>query len=242
LIARGLCFANDACQLWQADTEEDLCLAGGPHMTPRWPLKQYQIDFSGGLDFTESGRWLPTANPWCYVTCFVAFTLIDGRMAMQCEASDWDQLTTCAALRRFCTPMMISLFGRIDRCVNPRAMHFHASASPFEALLVDPTSRRWWHERRSEATAWSPNAHCWGPLVRSVRQPAGRGDGQPAILLIDAAESSSPRHRAPTIPKPILPQNYLRGLSLWRHLWLHGIFSDTARADHDLRHEGRYCS
>jgi hypothetical protein len=156
LIARGLCFANDACQLWQADTEEDLCLAGGPHMTPRWPLKQYQIDFSGGLDFTESGRWLSTANPWCYVTCFVAFTLIDGRMAMQCEASDWDQLTTCAALRRFCTPMMISLFGRIDRCVNPRAMHFYASASPFEALLVDPTSRRWWHERRSEATAWSP--------------------------------------------------------------------------------------
>jgi hypothetical protein len=43
VIARGLCFTNDACQLWQADTEEDLCPAIWPLDATRWLNGQYKL-------------------------------------------------------------------------------------------------------------------------------------------------------------------------------------------------------
>jgi diguanylate cyclase (GGDEF)-like protein len=232
-------FANEAaCQLWQADTEEDLCARDmALDMTPTVAkrLKQYQFDFSQADSiFTELWTLYPNGEPMGVMVVFRGFRLDDGRMAMQCEAlsaaqDQPDNLRSAEALLH--TDVMITLFSRDGPplYLNPAARNaFPTPLNSFEALLVDPADFTQMVARMAEVGEHRlvTKTHTvagtrWFDL--SVKSCSDAVTGQPAILLTaidvselkearDTARHLADRDQLTNLHNRSYLQNYLEGL------------------------------
>jgi len=108
-----------ACDLWEADSEEQLFERElGPTMSSSVSnrLRQYQSDFlNTDQSFTELWTLYPNGVPNSLMVVFKGFDLPDGRKAMLCEAvgaskEQPDNVRSSEALLH--TDVMISLFSR----------------------------------------------------------------------------------------------------------------------------------
>ena len=140
-------YANaSACQLWQAESEEELKardLASDMSQTVAKRLKQYQTDFlERDATFNEMWTLYPNGQPTSVMVFFSGFRLPDGRMAMLCEtqgiANDTpDNLRSIEALMH--TDVMVPLF-KMDGAplyMNPPARRMSIDATQsFEDLFV----------------------------------------------------------------------------------------------------------
>ena len=207
-------FANSAaCDLWQADSEDDLYARDlGNDMTPTVAkrLKQYQTDFENAdVSFTELWTLYPNGGPTSVMVIFRGCRLDDGRMGMQCEAvndrpSEPENLRSAEALLH--TDVMISLFSRNGPplYLNPAARNvFPDALCCFENILVDATEydRVMMHldsrgEYRFVTKVLTSLGERWFDL--SLKTCSDAVTGQPAILVtaIDVSELKEARDTA----------------------------------------------
>ena len=207
-------FANEAaCELWQADSEEDLRsrdLATDMSPTVGKRLKQYQIDFiESDASFSEMWTLYPNGKPTSVMVIYRGYRLSDGRMAMQCEVvgkaeDEPDNLRSAEALLH--TDVMIALHDADGPPIymNPAARNTAANAMQhIEEKFVDPSDyEKLLHELHTSGehrmvskvnTGTGPR---WHDLT--VKRCSDAVTGNPAILLtaIDVSELKIARDKA----------------------------------------------
>ena len=207
-------FANAAaCELWQAENEEDLCardMAKDMSTTVANRLKQYQSDFiERDASFNEMWTLYPNGKPTNTMVTFRGFRLPDGRMAMQCEthglAEDLpENLRSAEALLH--TDVIIALFEKGGRplYMNPAARNSAVSVSQalsdafvhaedYRELIENLEANG---EHRMVAKVRSSISERWFDMSAKLCSDAVTGD--PAILLtaIDVSELKTARDQA----------------------------------------------
>lgn len=207
-------YANPAaCALWHAKDEQDLQgrdMAEGMTATVATRLKQYQADFiAHDAVFTELWTLFPNGVPTTIKLQFSGFRLLDGRMAMQCEAlgdteQNPDNLRSTEALLH--TDVMISLFGTTGPALymNPAARNVVSGAdSTFRDMFISQTDYdvivehlRDGGEHRVIAEVLTKNGNRWFDITAKKCDDAATGE--PAILVtaIDVTELKLTRDQA----------------------------------------------
>ncbi len=202
-----------ACDLWQAENEEDLCardMAKGMSTTVANRLKQYQSDFiERDASFNEMWTLYPNGQPTSTMVTFRGFPLPDGRMAMQCEAHGLaedlpENLRSAEALLH--TDVIIALFEKSGRplYMNPAARNSAVSVSQalseafvhtedYRELIENLEARS---EHRMVAKVLSSMGERWFDISAKLCSDAVTGD--PAILVtaIDVSELKTARDQA----------------------------------------------
>ncbi|MCV3272545.1 putative bifunctional diguanylate cyclase/phosphodiesterase [Roseobacter sinensis] len=202
-----------ACELWQAENEEDLRRRDlGTDMSPTVSkrLKQYQLDFiERDATFSEMWTLYPNGRPTSIMVVYRGYRLPDGRMAMQCEAAgdaenEPDNLRSAEALLH--TDVMIALHeaGGAPVYLNPAARNAATHAlQTIAEKFVDPADHdRLMHELealgeyRMVAKVNTGAGPRWHDLT--VKQCSDAVTGNPAILVtaIDVSELKIARDKA----------------------------------------------
>jgi diguanylate cyclase (GGDEF)-like protein len=206
-------WANPAAlDLWQAASLDDLRerdMGADMSTAVARRLQQYQQDFhQGPARFTEQWTLYPKGQPRTLSVAFTGHRLIDGRMAMLCEALDEsshdpDSLRSVDALLH--TPVMISLHDWQGRVLyrNPAArdahppdlkpVHRFVRDADFRDLLAQLLARG---QARLMAPMHTVDGERWHELHASrCRDPAS---GRQAFLVseIDITELKRTEARA----------------------------------------------
>lgn len=207
-------YANaQACRMWQAESEADLCardMSKGMSSTVAKRLKQYQTDFvERQTTFREMWTLYPNGKPVSSSVAFRGFRLPDGRMAMQCEVleradSEPDNLRSAEALLH--TDVKIALFELDGPALymNPAARNSIGGPSiSFLKLFVNSKD---YHvmmfeldgsgEHRMVAKVKTSTGKRWFDL--SAKLCSDAVTGQPAVLLtaFDVSELKIARDKA----------------------------------------------
>ncbi|WP_299831480.1 bifunctional diguanylate cyclase/phosphodiesterase [uncultured Roseobacter sp.] len=235
-------YANaQACKMWQAESEEDLCsrdMSKGMSSTVAKRLKQYQADFiERQTTFREMWTLYPNGEPVSSSVAFRGFRLPDGRMAMQCEvlerASDEpDNLRSAEALLH--TDVKIALFELDGPALymNPAARNSIGGPSKsFQQLFVDSKD---YHvmmfeldgsgEHRMVARVTTASGKHWFDL--SAKLCSDAVTGQPAVLLtaFDVSELKIARDKA----RYLADRDQLTGC--YNRAFMHRLVEDLANA------------
>lgn len=202
-----------ACALWHAKDEQDLKsrdMSVDMTATVATRLKQYQADFTAhDAVFTELWTLFPNGTPTTIKIQFSGFRLLDGRMAMQCEAlGDTDQnpdnLRSTEALLH--TDVMISLFGADGPALymNPaaRKVVLDANSTLRQIFIcqseydVIAAQLRDTGEHRLIAEMLTKNGNRWFDI--SAKKCDDAATGEPAVLVtaIDVTELKLTRDQA----------------------------------------------
>lgn len=211
--ARILHANASACELWQAESEDDLCardLATDMSPTVAKRLKQYQLDFiERDATFSEMWTIYPNGRPTSVMVVYCGYPLPDGRMAMQCEVvggaeDEPDNLRSAEALLH--TDVMIALHDAEGPPIylNPAARNTATHAmQTISEKFVDPADYgRLMQELETSGehrmiskvnTSAGPR---WHDLT--VKQCSDAVTGNPAILVtaIDVSELKIARDKA----------------------------------------------
>ncbi|WP_299679820.1 bifunctional diguanylate cyclase/phosphodiesterase [uncultured Roseobacter sp.] len=207
-------YANaSACELWQAESEEELRnrdLASDMSPTVSKRLKQYQHDFiERDATFSEMWTLYPNGRPTSVMVVYSGYPLADGRMAMQCEVvggaeDEPDNLRSAEALLH--TDVMIALHDASGPPVylNPAARNTatHAMQTIAEKFVDPADYERLLHEleasgeHRMVSKVNTDAGPRWHDLT--VKHCSDAVTGNPAILVtaIDVSELKIARDKA----------------------------------------------
>ncbi|MBL8299147.1 MAG: EAL domain-containing protein [Rhodanobacteraceae bacterium] len=209
---RRVHWANRAALgVWNAPTLEELCSRDmGADMSESVArrLAQYQNDFiTHGATFNEQWTLYPAARPISLNVRFSGHRLLDGRMAMLCEAfaqaqNEPESLRSVDALLH--TAVMITLYCRNGRPLyrNPAAREsVRDLAEPLQDRFVDPQAGLGLLERLDESGAATQTlavhtaaGRSWHEI--SVRRCRDAVTGQDAVLVSEADVSAIKRTEA----------------------------------------------